>query len=499
MTIKFIPKAIFSFLIISLLAACAPAVTLPPPQESTATFPPLPEPTVAQPLETPIPLELATPTPPPPRTKYILNTIIDYDAKNVNVDQTIFYSNLTGNQLSAIVIAVVPNLWSGSFNLTSLTINGEAVTTSTLNGQRLDIPLASILEAGEVLEIQLQYTLSLPFIEPNNPNVSRPQIFGYTQRQLNLTDWYPFVVPYINGEWILYEPWAYGEHLVYDIADYEVNVRFVDLAIPPIVAASGFAEQHEGFTRYTIYSARAFVISASREYQVASTQVGDITIYSYYFPFFETPGQAILETTVQAVQVFSQKFGPYPHKSLSVVMADFKDSMEFSALYFHSPLYYNQYDGTPMNYLTYIGVHETAHQWWFEQVASNQAQHPWLDESLSTYSERIYYETLYPDLVQGWWTYRVNFFQPQGFIDIPVYEGQGFESYRISVYLNGTHFFEDLRTRIGDEAFFNFLQDYLNRGKNRIVTPEEFFQILRMNTSADISDLLNQYFRNVYQ
>ena len=44
--------------------------------------------------------------------------------------------------------------------------------------------------------------------------------------RLNLTNWYPFVVPYINGEWILHEPWYYGEHLVYDAADYEVNVKF---------------------------------------------------------------------------------------------------------------------------------------------------------------------------------------------------------------------------------------------------------------------------------
>ena len=138
-----------------------------------------------------------------------------------------------------------------------------------------------------MLTINIQYTLSLPFAEQEDPSVSRPRIYGYTRRQLNLTNWYPFVVPYINGEWVLHEPWYYGEHLVYDSADYEVNLKFADPATAPIVAASGVPEQQEGFTRYTITSARTFALAASREFQVSSLQVGDVTVSSYYFPFSE--------------------------------------------------------------------------------------------------------------------------------------------------------------------------------------------------------------------
>ncbi|MBL8050564.1 MAG: M1 family metallopeptidase [Anaerolineales bacterium] len=489
---------IYTFFIILLITACTSNSTADAVTPTVPTFeaPPVTD-TPAIPTETPLPT--GTPVPTLERAIYTLDVLMDYDAHTVTVDETILYPNLTGNQLNALVIAIVPNLWQGSFNLTNIAINGEAITTYSINGQRLDIALASFLPANETIEINIQYSLILPISEVNDPNVSRPQIFGYTQRQLNLTNWYPFVVPNINGEWILHDPWAYGEHLIYDVADYEVNLRFTDPTTAPVVASSGFAEPQADFTRYKINTARAFAISASREYQVSSTQVGDITVYSYYFPFNETPGQAILTTTAQALQVFSQKFGAYPHKSLSIVMADFKDSMEFSAFYFHSPLYYSQYDGTQMNYLTFIGVHETAHQWWFEQVASDQALQPWLDETLSTYSEKVYYENTSPDLISTWWIYRVDFFQPEGFIDIPIYEAQGAEAYRVTIYLQGAHFLEDLRARIGDEAFFAFLQDYLNQGRGKIVTANDFFRILRTHTSADISDLINQYFRSVYQ
>jgi aminopeptidase N len=296
----------------------------------------------------------------------------------------------------------------------------------------------------------------------------------------------------------LHEPWYYGEHLVYDAADYEVNVRFADPATAPTIAASGVPEAGDGFTRYTIASARTFALAASREFQVSSLQVGDVTVSSYYFPFFELAGQAALQASAEAVSVYSNRYGPYPHKTLSLVMGDFNDGMEYSAFFYLSRDFYSLYDGTPANYLTFVAVHETSHQWWFEQVANDQAMQPWVDESLATYSERVYYENIHPDLVNWWWSYRIDFYNPQGFVDIPIYDGQGFRPYTNAAYFQGAHFLDELRARIGDEAFFAFLQDYLAQSRGKIVTANDFFRILATHTSTDYSDIVRQYFRNIY-
>lgn len=493
-------KISLSFLvIIFFLSACSSnqAAEISTPTEPVFLTLPVTE-TSAAPTETPIPTN--TPLPTLERARYTLNTTIDYDAHTVTVDQTILYPNLTGNQLNALVLAVTPNLWDGSFSLTGISIDGQPVSTYTLDGQRLDISLASLLPAGSTTEIKLQYTLTLPFAEQEDPSVSRPRIYGYTSRQINLVNWYPFVVPYINGEWTLHDPWFYGEHLVYDSADYEINLKFIDPATTPIVAASGVPEaQPDGSTRYTINSARTFALAASRDFQTSSTQVGDVTLTSYYFPFNEAGGQAALQASAQALQVYGARYGAYTHKSLAIVMGDFNDGMEYSAFYYLSRDFYNLYDGTPANYLTFVAVHETAHQWWFEQVANDQALQPWLDESLATYSERLYYENTYPDLVPWWWSYRIDFYKPEGFIDIPIYEGQGFRPYTNATYFQGAYFLEKVRQRIGDEAFFAFVQDYLNQGRGKIVTANDFFNILRSHSGTDISDLINQYFRSVYQ
>jgi aminopeptidase N len=180
-------------------------------------------------------------------------------------------------------------------------------------------------------------------------------------------------------------------------------------------------------------------------------------------------------------------------------MGDFNDGMEYSAFFYLSRDFYNLYDETPANYLTFVAVHETSHQWWFEQVANDQAQQPWLDEALSTYSEYIYYENMHPDLTAWWWAYRIDFYNPQGFVDIPIYDGQGFRPYTNAAYFQGAHFLHALRARIGDEAFFAFIQDYLAQGRGKIMTSDDFFRILSGHTLTDYSDIVRQYFQNIYQ
>lgn len=442
----------------------------------------------------------SSPAPPtaPARTRYTLNATLDYAGHTVHVDESIVYLNVTPTSLNELVLAVVPNLWTGSFILEGISVNGIAPAAYTITDQRLDLSLPSPLTAGESIKVEIQYSLSLPFAEQQGPEVSRPRIYGYTARQINLTNWYPFVVPFINGEWILHKPWYYGEHLVYDTADYVVNVQAAESSPPLVIASSGAAEQIGNSIRFTISAARTFALSASPDFQVAHARFGDVLISSYYFPIDDTGGKAALQAASEAMDVYTRRFGPYPHQTLAIVMGDFNDGMEYSAFFYLSKDFYNLYDGTYANYLTFVAAHETAHQWWFESVASDQALQPWLDESLTTYSERIYYETAHPDLLDWWWIYRINFYNPQGFVDIPVYDGEGFRPYTDAVYFQGALFLEKMRAQIGEEAFFAFLQDYFAQGNGRIVTAHDFFRILRQHTSVDLSILMQEYFQTSY-
>ena len=477
-------KLILLFHILLLLAACSLPSAAPVPVEPSVPS------TVITPASAVTTLLITSLV----RPKYTLDTVIDYDRHSVEVEQAIAYPNQSGLPLNSLTLAVAANLWTNCFSLTDVSVDGIPVADYALNTHRLDIPLPAPLAPDSVSNVKIRFNLSLPYMD--QVNSLRARIFGYSDVQMNLVNWYPFIVPFIDGEWVVREPWSHGEYLVYPIADFEVNLIFANPQNSPIVAASGAAEAIGEFTRYTLIGGRAFALSASRDFQVSNMKVGDITVYSYYFPIYKIAGDAAMFASAQAIQVFSQKFGTYPHQTLSVVTADFSDSMEFSGLYFHSRKFYDLYDGTAANYLTLVAVHETAHQWWFEQVANDQAQEPWLDESLATYSESIYFETVQPDLLSWWWSTRIDFFNPGGHIDIPVYNGQNDDTYKQIVYFNGAHFLEELRQRIGDEAFFAFLQDYYVQEKGRIVSGNDFFRILEAHTDTDFTDIVRAYFRN---
>ncbi|MBI5965564.1 MAG: hypothetical protein HY863_18965 [Chloroflexi bacterium] len=468
-----------------LIVTDVPSFTpVPPTQVPTQTFTPLP----ASPTTDPATTAVSTPGN-SSRTNYILYATLDFTAHTLSVDETIRYYNNTGAALSDIFLSVQPNLYGNVFILNSISQDGAALTTFALNGQRLGLNLPQQLQPGSATTLTLSFNLNIPA-------KSSTGIFGYDFNQVNLVEWYPMVVPRdANGGWILHDPISYGEHLVYDSSDIEVNLK-TDSDV--IVAASAPSEPNGEWTRYRLYGARTFAMSASNEFIMTDTAVGDVVIRSYYFDGYQAAGDAMLFAAMQAVSIYSAKFAPYPYQTLSVVQTDIHDGQEYDGLVMLATDFYGEYSGGARNNLTTIGVHEIAHQWWFGLVGNDQALEPWLDEAMSVYSEHIFYEFNYPGQVNWWWQFRVDYFKPGGYVDTSIYNGGTFRTYTNAVYLNGAHFIDDLRGRMGDDAFFAFLKDYASRYSRGQVTSAGFFATVREHTNADISDLIAEYFSGSY-
>jgi hypothetical protein len=504
------------------LAACAPVaapqagaplilLTLDP--NSTTTSTPFQPPAVTDtpiPTDTPVPTETDTPVPPsatpedtstpaptlpPPtsmpassRTQYTLYVTLDYASKAVAVNETVQYTNNTGQGLSNVVMAVEPDLWRNCFTLNVLNQDGTAVTDYTLSGQQLTIPLAQTLDAGGVTTFALGYSLTLPAKQFTGT-------FGYTGNQMNLTDWYPFVVPF-QGDWVLHDPSAFGEHLVYDASDFDVYVSVADPDV--VLAASAPATVSGNSTHYHMDAARTFVLSASDSYKVDQSAVGPIKILSYYFAGHGDADKGVVWMETQSLGLYQAKFAPYPYDSLSIVESNLADGQEYDGLVFLASKFYDDYNGTAKSDLFTIGTHEIAHQWWFGLVGSDQALVPWLDEAMAVYSERIFYQYNYPAYGDWWWSFRVNYFGPQGYVDSSVYDFATFRAYVNAVYLNGANFLDDLRSRMGDEAFFAFLQDYAASYSHSHATARDFFAVLRRHTNRDLTDIVQTYFQHSY-
>lgn len=351
----------------------------------------------------------------------------------------------------------------------------------------MTVSLSQPLQAGSNTTLTINFKLNIP-------HKSSDGVFGYDFNQVNLVNWYPFIVPYQNG-WILHDPMPWGEHLVYDSTDIELNIN----KDPNVLIATGAsAEQNGEWTRYRLYGARTFALSASNEFLVSESTVGDVAVRSYYFDGYKTGGDGILQLASQAVGTFSEQYAPYPHQNLAIVQSDIHDGMEYDGLVFLATDFYGQYTGGARNNLATIGIHEIAHQWWYGLVGNDQALEPWLDEALSIYSERIFYENNYPANISWWWQFRVDYFKPSGYVDNTIYDDNSFRSYTNAVYLNGAHFLDDLRVRMGYGNFSKFLKEYARRYSYGHVTSTDFFAVMRETINVDISDLLNKYFSGSY-
>ncbi len=454
-----------------------------PMPTSTATSTAMPGPTATA---RPVAVDF-TPLPPGPRPQYLLFAELDYARKRVNAAWLSAYPNQSGQPLDTLVLAVEPNLYASGFILQTIKFNGQPVPYR-LNSNRLEVTLPAPLPPGETANLGLDFTLYLP-------QKGGGQVYGYNSAQINLVDWIPQFVPYEPGSgWILYAPRPFGEHLSYDVADFEINLRLTDPNAGVTVAASAPAQPNGDWTQYRLQSARTFALSASPALVGVSTEAAGVTITSYFFSGREFAGQSMLEYARQALTLYTSLVGPHPYPSLAIVETHFNDGMEYDGLIFLSRDFYTAYNGTARSNLAMIGVHEIAHQWWYGAVGNNQALEPWLDEALSTYAERLFYEHYYPRDLDWWWNFRINFFEPAGYIDTNIFNGGAFRQYTNAVYLNGANFLEALRNRIGDAAFFAFLNDYTTQMRGQRATSADFFRILRQHTNADVSDITRLYF-----
>jgi hypothetical protein len=486
-------------------SAAGETQALSTPPTATSTLSSLPATLIPTQPPTTIPTlgPVLLPIPPENRTHYQLQATLDYSGHSLAVDERISYTNTTPDRLSTIVLMVEALRYPGSFQITNLADGaGGPLSQYRMKDTMLTVSLSQELKPGEKLEFSLSYTLRLLDIQ-KLPKL-RPYPLGYTSVQTNLGDWYPFIPSYLPGKgWLVHPPAFYGEYLVYDIADFDVAIRFAGGQDNLVIAAGAPAVQDGEWQRFSHSAARSFAWSVSPYYQVVTQTVElapnrSTLIASYYFAAHAEAGKSLLDTMAKALPLYSRLWGAYPHAMFAGVQADFLDGMEYDGLYFLSTEFYNWHKDSQADFLVALAAHETAHQWWSGLVGNDQALQPWLDEALCTYSERIYYENIYPQALDWWWTYRVNYYEPEGWVDISVYDtpsvaGQ-YHLYRDPVYLRGAQFLEELRGLVGDEAFFATLRDYVARYAYRQANAAGFFELLRQHTTLDLEPVLSRYF-----
>ena len=428
---------------------------------------------------------------------------IDYATKTTEIVERIEFVNREDAALDEIILDVQANQWEDSFWLEDLTVSGDAADYE-LQQNRLAIHLKEALATGCWLEIGL--TFRLQPAEIRDGLRSYRGFLGYSSRQLNLGHFLPTVAARVAGQWRIHEPSGIGEQVVYEVADWQVNVTVNNAAPSLVLAAPGTVDSLVNQSwRISLPGSRDFAMSLSEEFVVREQQINDqlsLAVYTFADARINAGGQWLdaaehaLQEAVKALDLFGQRFGEYGRARFVIVQGDFPDGMEFSGLVFVGGAWFYQFDGTPKNYLTLIAVHEIAHQWWYARVGNDAALNPWLDEALATYSEYLFIESHYPAERNWWWSFRVAGYFPRGKVDSTVYEFQTPREYINAVYLRGVQMLQNLREDIGDDAFFDLLRAYSAAGAGLVADPKLFWRHLSEAQRPLSLDTRNEFLRD---
>ena len=435
-----------------------------------------------------------TETPPPDiqdltdiSTRYSFLATLDYNKHSLRVEQSIRYTNSTGKELEELPLVVPPNLEKGVFDLSSITVDGVEFLNYEINETNLILALDDNLEVDETIQLVFRYSI--------HPKINGG-VLGYTAKRINFSDWYPMIPPYdhVKG-WICHPPSTVGEYLVYEPADFDLQLTLA--GAENLILAANTQVVPLALDQYRLKSEniRNLVYSVSDRYQVLTGEVEGVALKVYVFEGDEESGQAVLNNSASALNFFGELFGePYPHKTFTVVESDFPDGMEYDGLYYLSDFYFKNYDGTFKNYLSLLSVHETSHQWWFGLVGSDQALEPWLDESLATYSEFLFIEHFYPQLADWWWQYRVETYAPGGNVNRTIYEQTDLRTYINAVYLQGAVFLHKVRRLVGDASFFDGLRGFTTAYSHKIARWDDLMDRLVPEPSDAVNALVSEYF-----
>lgn len=448
----------------------------------------------------------AAPTPGPPATPtvtpmpvfegtvYTLDVDLRYAEHKLNVLERIDYTNVTSDTLPNLLLNVHPNCSRGTFRLNDIKVDldGELVQPEVFSlDVWLRVELPRPLLPGQQATLLLDFGLDLPRIDEGSEFSGAS--FGYSRRSVSLGNWYPVLAPYRQDKgWYGLTCFQYGDPYVTEVADYHVTITTTEEVI---IAGTGQEAKAGNQWRYEVERARSFAFAASDRYQASTAVVDGLTVSSYYFPDDREAGEVALETAVQAMQLFTELYGPYPYADYRVAETEFAGGLEFSGLTFLGSAIYGEYDGTSRTPIIPLAAHEVSHQWFYGLVGNDQVTEPWLDEAFAEYSALLYYERYLPADTDWWWFYAVDQWAPAGVIDARIHEFRSNRDYFDAVYRRGAQFVRDLRAAMTDPAFFALLQEYQRRYAYQLATSQDFFRLVQEFTTADLVPLQEAYFR----
>jgi hypothetical protein len=232
--------------------------------------------------------------------------------------------------------------------------------------------------------------------------------------------------------------------------------------------------------------------------QLASGKI--IEAWSFFLPSDLSVWKNSIQFIKDAVRTRSKWLGEYPYNTVCAVEAKlgFSGGMEYPTITSISPTEDEQS-------LDMVIEHEVGHNWVYGILATNERDHPWMDEGMNTYFDNHYGQLKYPkknepqeeflekripaddeDLV-----YRSQLTAKK---DQPIETpSQDFSetNYDVIAYYKTGLWMQKLQDFVGKNVFDSCLHEYYNRWKFKHPNPEDFKKVVEEVSGKKVDSLFS--------
>lgn len=413
---------------------------------------------------------------------YDICATFDVDSHSLTGELSLDYVYKGESTLTSLTFSLHPNRYmEGALKVDNVYVDGSQVGFSIVNKTYMEVALPYELFGGDKVSVVINWTLEV---------VEGDGIFGYSERDVRLSGWYP-VLCVLEDEWCTDEG-RWGDYLFSECADYTVRLTVSDKVT---VASSGkriMQTNSDDTVTYTYEgkNMRDFAFAISERFSVVSGVCGSTLVSAYGFD--EKGAQSMLVMAQRALFFYNERYGNYPYPTYSVCSTKLKEGgMEFSGL-----VYVN--DTLIDTELEEVVAHETAHQWWYGVLGSSPIKYAWLDEGLTEYSTLCYMSSRHGE---EWYNTKVTKshqayaslcdveIRLNNRCDIPMSQSttlyRSSYEYAMVTYVKGMLFFENLNS-ITNGKLDLALREYYRDFAYGIVTPENLRLIVEKKSKLNL-------------
>lgn len=219
-----------------------------------------------------------------------------------------------------------------------------------------------------------------------------------------------------------------------------------------------------------------------------------IDLFSFYVPRQRPWWKIGIGVMKETVLTRGEWIGEYPYPTLSIVQGPgtTADGMEYPMITCITPMKNEAL-------LRYTISHEIGHNWFYGILATNERDHPWMDEGMNTFYDNRYSSWKYGKKGEIKWkkeTFALRdleriLFQSKAVVkkDQPINSSStefSSTNYNLVAYYKTGAWLEYLEGKMGRAAFDTAMKGYYEQWKFRHPSPQDFRNALTKNNDASI-------------